>query len=121
VNLILGHLIRRNVIRSTPGFPDPARLSAANWLISLRFKHTGRQDSLVAICHVLICHVLICHVLICHVLVAMAGVSVVVKAVLLWRRQSALMAVAPKMANSNQAAAKFKIEAIRRRPVAGCV
>jgi hypothetical protein len=26
----------------------------------------------------------------------MAGVSVVVKAVLLWRRQSALMAVAPK-------------------------
>jgi hypothetical protein len=26
-----------------------------------------------------------------------------------------------KMANSNQAAAKFKIEAIRRRPVAGCV
>jgi hypothetical protein len=116
VNLILGHLIRRNVIRSTPGFPDPARLSAANWLISLRFKHTGRQDSLVAICHVLICHVLIC-----HVLVAMAGVSVVVKAVLLWRRQSALMAVAPKMANSNQAAAKFKIEAIRRRPVAGCV
>jgi hypothetical protein len=51
----------------------------------------------------------------------MAGVSVVVKADLLWRRQSALMAVAPKMANSNQAAAKFKIEAIRRRPVAGCV
>jgi hypothetical protein len=48
----------------------------------------------------------------------MAGVSVVVKAVLLWRRAKRIDGRCAKMANSNQAAAKFKIEVIRRRPSA---